>query len=238
MRDTDYHEFTAMLDQVANVLTRGQYKPDAAATALWFRALSAYELAQVRAAFDAHMHDPDRGRFFPTPADIIGKAVGRGRPKPDEAWAIALKAIDESASLQWTDEIAEAWGIAKPVLDAGDEVGARMAFREAYERICVERGAQPVRWWQSIGHADKVAIEAADPNALRLPAPTLEQIAGNAPPHIREKLLALRDELDKRTTGASGVEIDPEITRTRYLQERAQELTDRYQRQHPQEQEG
>lgn len=53
----------------------------------------------------------------------------------NEAWAIALPAADEAATVVWTQEMAKAWVIAKPILDAGDKIGARMAFIPAYERF-------------------------------------------------------------------------------------------------------
>lgn len=79
---------------------------------------------------------------------------GDGRPGADEAWAIAISAQDEAETVVWTDEIAHAFGVAKPILDARDKVGARMAFRDAYERMVRESrlACQPVRWVASIGH--------------------------------------------------------------------------------------
>jgi hypothetical protein len=41
----------------------------------------------------------------------------------------------------WTDEIAEAWSVAAPLLNAGDKFGARQAFIEAYGRITGEARA-------------------------------------------------------------------------------------------------
>jgi len=53
----------------------------------------------------------------------------------NEAWAIALQASDESATVVTTEQITKAMAMAKPVLDNGDEVGARMAFIDAYKRL-------------------------------------------------------------------------------------------------------
>ncbi|GAB4355725.1 MAG: hypothetical protein Kow0060_07890 [Methylohalobius crimeensis] len=76
-----------------------------------------------------------------------------GRPGPDEAWALAVQAVDETATIVWTKEVAEAWGIAIPILESGDKVGARMAFREAYERTVrhARESGSPVRWQLSLG---------------------------------------------------------------------------------------
>ncbi len=110
----------------------------------------------LRACIRAHRRDPDRGRWFPLIADILARAdslaVG-GWPGPEEAWGIAVRASDESETVVWTQEIAEAWGVAREIFAAGDRIGARMAFREAYQRL-VERarmsGAQP-EWTVSLG---------------------------------------------------------------------------------------
>ena len=89
-----------------------------------------------------------------------------GRPGADEAWSIALASADESETVVWTDEMAQAFGVAQPVLEARDKVGARMAFRDAYERIVRDARAAgaPCRWVVSIGHdAERraVALQAA-----------------------------------------------------------------------------
>lgn len=241
MRDDDYRTFAAMLDQVCALLSKGSHKPDPQSTALWFRVLTPYDLEAVRRAFDAHVRDPDRGRFVPVPADIIAKIHAQdGRPSSDEAWAIAVKGADESATVTWNDEIAEAWGIAKPVLDGGDEVGARMAFRDAYNRISEERKGQPVRWWPSLGHdpagrAAEVARASVaglleHQPALLLAAPngmTLEGIANRAPPHVRGRLMALRDKLAARPDADAYVP-NPDLLRTAELKQRAQDLTDAF----------
>ena len=56
----------------------------------------------------------------------------------DEAWAVAIEAQDERATVVWTLEAAKAFQEAKPLLDMGDKIGARMAFKGAYER-CVSQ---------------------------------------------------------------------------------------------------
>lgn len=77
-----------------------------------------------------------------------------GRPGSDEAWAIAISAQDEAETVVWTEEIAQAFAVAQPILEAREKVGARMAFLDAYERIAREGRAsgKPVRWTVSIGH--------------------------------------------------------------------------------------
>lgn len=76
--------------------------------------------------------------------------VPGGHPTANEAWGMALLSRDEAETVVWTEQIAEAAGIAQAILDAGDDVGARMAFRDAYERILRERPKSPM-WFPSLG---------------------------------------------------------------------------------------
>jgi len=76
-----------------------------------------------------------------------------GRPGKDEAWAIAMTTNDEFETVVLTDEIQLALAAAKPVLDAGDKIGARMAFISAYERLVAQArdDVKPVNWHVSVG---------------------------------------------------------------------------------------
>ena len=211
MREADFPEFASLLDATCSVLSRGQHAPSATHAAMWFRALAGFDLAAVRAAFDAHLRDPQRGRFVPVPADIFAQlkraAEDDGRPAAEEAWAIALRATSERLTVVWTAEIAQAWSVAITVLDAGDEVGARMAFREAYQRLVAEArdAGTPVRWtaslgWdeqeraQSIGRAVQLGYLPRE-ELLALPAPRLTLAP---PPEVKAKLLELRDTIAAR----------------------------------------
>lgn len=91
-----------------------------------------------------------------------------GRPGADEAWAIALGATDEADTVVWTDEMAEAFAVARPVLDARDKVGARVAFRDAYERLVrdAREAGKGCKWVASIGH-DTALREAALTQAVQ-----------------------------------------------------------------------
>jgi len=178
MRETDIPEFTTLLDSTCRLLSRGTYTPDDTNTTLWFRALAAHHIDDIRAAFSAHVRDPQRGRFVPSPADILAQIQAAmendGRPGPEEAWAIALRSDDEFATVVWTQEIAQAKQAAQSLLDIGDEVGARMAFREAYNRIVAEARAAGVapKWLESLGFdtaGRETALRAAV-SAGRLPA--------------------------------------------------------------------
>ncbi len=118
----------------------------------WWSALKAFSLDDVIVAFDLHAK---RDRFSPKPVDIINiLSSGDGRPEPEEAWALAMRVTDEDDTVVWTQEMAGAWAIAQPIMDAGDKIGARMAFRQHYERLLrTSREAhQPAKWNISLGH--------------------------------------------------------------------------------------
>lgn len=116
-----------------------------------------------------------------------------GRPSGDEAWAIALQSSDEAETVVWNGEIQKAMAAARPILEAGDKIGARMAFREAYERIVRvnrESGIAPV-WEASLGWDKErraLAIESAHNLGLLsapqvvalLPSPTSEGFVESA----------------------------------------------------------
>ena len=118
----------------------------------WWDALEPFPIEFVEKAFLLHAR---RSHHKPAPADII-KIINEkdGRPNADEAWPMVLKAADENASVTWTDEMRQAWGHAQPVMDKGDEVGARMAFRQHYNRLVEQSRSDGVRvsWSVSLGH--------------------------------------------------------------------------------------
>jgi hypothetical protein len=239
MKQNDFDAFGDLLDAVCSLLSRGTYTPSATNTALWFRSLAEYDLAAVRKAFDAHVRDPQRGRFVPTPADLIaqiqGTAVDDGRPGAEEAWALALGARDEAATIVWTPEVAQAWDIARAVFEVGDEVGARMAFKESYARLVDEarRERKRCEWTASLGFdaaARRDAIEQAvqlgrlpQEDLLALPAP----IAGaSVAPGVLQVLQVLRDSIARANQGPSQADLDRE--RTEQQKARADELVREY----------
>jgi hypothetical protein len=84
-------------------------------------------------------------------AAVISR-IDDGRPGVEEAWA--MLPYDESASVVWTEEMCQAWAIAAPLLDDGDRVGARMAFKENYTKaVTLARDQKlPAKWTPSLGH--------------------------------------------------------------------------------------
>ena len=77
---------------------------------------------------------------------IPGGGADDGRPGVEEAWAKCPR--DEDSSCVWTEEMAKAFGAARPMLRAGDQVGARMVFKEVYTRLVESARRQGVslRW--------------------------------------------------------------------------------------------
>lgn len=113
-----------------------------------------------------------------------------GRPKADEAWAMIPQ--DENLSAVMTQEMAEAMGIAQPLLNEGDKIGARMAFRDAYNRIVEtnKRNGVQVSWFPSLGFekSGRVPILA---EAVRLGRLTQNHVLRLIAPEETETLLQL-----------------------------------------------
>lgn len=89
-------------------------------------------------------------KYFPTIADIVSR-IPDTRPGIEEAWAMIPK--DEYSTTVWTEEMAEAYSIARGLLNEGDAVGARMAFKETYAKLVDDAKAKgrPAKWSVSLG---------------------------------------------------------------------------------------
>lgn len=115
-----------------------------------------------------------KGRL--TLADVLNRiAEMDGRPSADEAWAMCP--MSEAATVVWTDEMAQAWGVALPVL-ADDTTAARMAFKRAYEKAVDEARQNNIapKWRASLGH-DQSARESAVRQAVDLGRLSVDQAA-------------------------------------------------------------
>ena len=86
--------------------------------------------------------------------------IDDGRPGVEEAWAMLPR--DESQTVVWTDEMAEAYGVCSPLLAEGDTVAARMAFKEKYTALLSKSRAEArsAHWVASLG-TDKTGREEA-----------------------------------------------------------------------------
>ncbi|NEV64714.1 hypothetical protein [Thiorhodococcus minor] len=151
--DDERPAFSDLLDEIGEHYGR---TVSGATKLTWWRLLAAQlDLDTLRILLDRHLLDAERGRFFPQPADLVAllERTRDGRPSADEAWALALESFDEAATVCVTDEILGALRAAAPVWSAGDRIGARLAFKAAYERAVAEprrQGRRP-RWQLSLG---------------------------------------------------------------------------------------
>jgi hypothetical protein len=178
MNNSDADAFSKLLDAVFPI-----YRMEASTGTkkLWWNLLLGYPITDVAHAFEEHLRT---NKFAPTPADIvsiIGKLRPDGRLGADEAWAMIPR--DEYKSVVMTDEMAEALRFAQPLLDEGDQVAARMAFKEAYTTIVDEhkRANTKPRWFPSLGQ-DKEGRESVLAEAVRLGRLSAEQAMGLLPP--------------------------------------------------------
>lgn len=187
MSEQDFDDFARMLDDVAELR---QLAPlSARAKALFFQAVRRYPKQLVERAIQAHLVDAEAGKFrtMIQPAHIVaqieGAAAQDGRPEADEAWAIAMRADDEAVTVVWTDDIAAALSAARPILARGDEVGARMAFKAAYNRLVQKARSEfrPLRWVASLGHDIQQREEVLN-SAVRLGQLPAPHVAGLLPP--------------------------------------------------------
>ena len=158
-------EFVSLLKTCLEVY--GQALPSQDVTKIWWATLEKNDISQIRASFEEHIK---HSKFAPRPADIleiIEKISPNGRPSADEAWAMMPR--DEYASAVMTQEMADALHIAQPLLDEGDQVAARMAFKDSYNRA-VEKNKRanlkPV-WFASLGW-DKQGRESVVREAVLL----------------------------------------------------------------------
>lgn len=118
---------------------------------IWWKALAGYPDGAVKAAAESHIMSC---KFKPQLADIKGACDAQLDGQwlgADEAWALAPKSEHDSAMM--TDEIAQAVADATPLLEMGDKVAARMAFKDSYTRLVEQAriaGRQP-RYFPSFG---------------------------------------------------------------------------------------
>lgn len=130
--------------------------------AMWWNALREYPDGAVTAAAERHLKSSP---FKPKLADLVTLCESQCQTAwltADEAWARMPKSEMDSCML--TDETAQAMAAADPLLQAGDRVAARMAFKGAYERLVEQakiEGRRP-KFFPSFGDdvAGRVAMLA------------------------------------------------------------------------------
>jgi hypothetical protein len=183
MQDHDAPAFEAMLADFAEL--HNKPRPSDGVVLIYWAALEPYPWPQVRAAFGAHVC---RCSFMPKPHDLIEILEAHdGRPSAEEAWAVAIQAHDEGATVVWTHETSEAWGTCRPLLDTGDQVAARMTFKDAYNRLVAEarRELRPVAWATSLG-TDAARREAPLRQAVALGLIPADMVTALLPPPVED----------------------------------------------------
>lgn len=150
MRPEDKAQFTLML---ADVLAGyGKALPEKDQVNVWFNQLLPFPPSAIKQAFEAYK--VERPDFAPAPNGIVARCkLLDGRPDENEAWAVSLTSLDERETVTWTSEMAEAFDLAKPLLAVRDEIGARIAFKDAYKRLVTEARSlnRPAQWSTSAG---------------------------------------------------------------------------------------
>lgn len=149
--------------------------------------LVVYPLPDVLRALDRCRREL---KGFMSPSDVLERIESAdGRPGPEEAWAMAIVGYDETETIVQTEEMAQAYSVARPLVMVNDRVAARKAFIETYQRLVNQARQQqrPIHWSASIG-TDKskrgVVLQAAiecgrlsmDKVVHLLPAPTNQSV--------------------------------------------------------------
>lgn len=182
MQISDKPQFSQLLKQTMGAY--GKALPEAGIMAAWWETLAIYPLPVVARAMIEYCDE--NGEFAPVPAGIAKRCkLMDGRPGAEEAWAIAITSRDESDTVVWTAECAEAFTVCQSVLDMGNEIGARMAFKEVYTRIVTQARSEqrPVQWSASLGWdvTKRTAVLTKASSAGLLSAPS---VAALLPPPV------------------------------------------------------
>jgi hypothetical protein len=163
MREADKKEFAEIIKAS---LKMKRIDADSTMLRMFWSALLPYSIEQVRKGLDTYF--AGKPQFSLEPGHII-EAIAQNqpdsRPGAEEAWAIYPH--DEHSSAVISEEMAEAMHIARPLLEEGDRIGARMAFKEAYTRIVAvnKSNGVAVHWFPSLG-TDKEGREEAMRDAV------------------------------------------------------------------------
>lgn len=243
MRTDDLPQFAKLL---ADVLAGyGKPLPEKAEIGIWFNQLAPFPAETIRKAFEAYrIERPD---FAPAPNGIVARCkLLDGRPDENEAWAVALTSQDEAETVVWTDEMAGAFNLARPLLETGDEIGARMAFKDAYKRLVGDARAlnKPANWSVSAGwdaSRRQIAVQkAVVAGLLAGPQPHLAlPNESGLPPAKPEGLQKLKEALAQLecTNQQAAAEYDERLAEEEAAERARRDEIDRkaveYLRQHP-----
>lgn len=162
MNTSEKEQFT---DLIINIFEIYSMKITPASIMIWSNLMNGYPFSSVK---DALLNHVQHSVFAPKPADMINFIKDQdGRPSADVAWSMIPR--NEYVSAVLTQDMLTAMAAAQPLLDEGDQVAARMAFKESYNRLITEarNNSIPVEWFPSLGD-DKYGREAVVKEAVRL----------------------------------------------------------------------
>lgn len=152
---------------------------------MWWEALKNFPAGSIKASVMRHI---TTNHFKPQLADIVKGCAAQLDGcwlGADEAWALMPKSEHESAML--TDEIAQAMAGASSLIQGGDKVAARMAFKDAYTRLVDKaklEGRSP-RFFPSFG-TDAPGRVTMLANAVRAKQISLEVATTALPEYARD----------------------------------------------------
>ncbi len=196
MNSTDEAAFTAIIAKTWRFYGK---TPTGQDIADWIDLLDGFPLEAIATAFKRHLTDPKAGPYLPKPADVIRhlpiSQTDDDHPGPDEAWGLLLRFMgDERETGVLTEEIRAGWQACRPILDLGDEVGARMCFLDVYRRRMQDarQRGNPAHWTVTFGTDPQLRIQrlseavaarriAVDQARWLLPGPPpwrLDEVAG------------------------------------------------------------
>lgn len=151
MRKQDGEEFKKLLQGTFSGYEGQRVLLQSDVLAWWWKALEPYSLQNVSAAIALHSR---QSAFKPKPADLIDIINQQdGRPTADEAWPMALLAMSEGSTVVWTEETEQSWYHCYPTIEVGDKIGARMAFRQHYQKLIdhARMNGVAAKWNVSLG---------------------------------------------------------------------------------------
>lgn len=230
MQSHDLEPFAIMLRRTFLACSAGSKEPDVDTVNLYFDLFAGTGLETMAKALAFHTRHPERGRFPPRPADLTyALQQFDGHPSPDEAWAIAVKAADESTTVVWTEQIAQAWGTAS-ILFERTPGQAASAFKERYAGLLdAERAAgRPAQWLTSLGdnkgqaqaalqvaHSEGKLKQLGPEERLLLEGKPLTM---KPPSWLAEQWSALSNKLKAQVAEPSGRELECKTDRERTAQ--------------------
>jgi len=202
MNNNEKHAFVNLMTKIGELYDK---KMNPERIALYWNALEHRDIVDIKAALNRHIQDPERGRFFPLPADISAQLPSESNAwlNANEAWAACPK--DEITSAAMCEEMSKALYIAKDLINEGDSIAARMAFIEHYNRLLDEakRDNRKPKWFPSYG-MDKESRQIADREVIErknLALPSDEKLSLPEPEEVKA--------IEYKNTKKSSIKNDP-----------------------------